>query len=342
MPSNYINYADYVGANQDQIKKMEDALRADEQRNLQDAYNATDSAGDEAKARAYWGEMGGSEENLNDFGAWQQAQDKQKVAQQYQQELRDDAGQVNLLNKRKGGGGYGNLDAALVFGSNKPTVEGGNGKGVTLSEYMGYNAADLDKMDSDIQSSVASNANDYQREFSRQQSENASAKAGEDKMALYNKWVEPAKASGLKWANASGQGWFGEDQLDSRKSSALASEMKKKKELGRDFYAAPDWEEYTNWLSGTGTWDKNKEAGWKKTLLGDKEAWDKGGWVKWASSNSGPYGGRNPGDERAQKEMLAKLAAQGLDPWAPDAPSRGYSGRLSNTRQKWEDEGGTY
>lgn len=269
MPSNFINYADYVGANQDQIKRMEEMLRSEEQQKLQDAYSATQKAGNEAEGNAYWGEMGGSDDLAN-FGDWQQAQDKQQVAQQYQKELQNDAGQVNLLNKRKNGGGYGNLDAALVFGSNKPTTEGGNGKGVTLSEYMGYNAADLDKMDSEIAGNVDANARDFQREYSNQQSMDSAADSSKSKLDKYNQMTAGAKADALKW----------------QKAAAFGNEMRKKKELGRDFYASPDWEEYTNWLSGQGTWDKSKEAQWTKSLIPDQAAWDNGGWMQWAASRT--------------------------------------------------------
>lgn len=317
MPSNYINYSDYVGANQDQIKRMEEMLRAEEQQKLQDAYNATQSAGNAAEGNAYWGELGGSEDLAN-FSDWQQAQDKQQIAQQYQKELQNDADQVNLLNKHKGVGGYGNLDAALVFGSNKPRVEGGNGKGVTLSEYMGYNAADLDKMDAEIAGNVDANAKDFQREYSRQQSMDSAADASQSKLDKYNQYVGPAKASALKQA----------------KAIELARQMQKKKEMGRDFYASPDWEEYTNWLSGQGTWDKSKEASWVNALAPD---WDKGGWMQYgATDNSGHI---LSGDQ-ASNRVRAKLTELGLDPWAPDAPSQRYAGRLSEGRQNWEGEYG--
>jgi hypothetical protein len=139
MPSNFISYSDFIGANADQIKAMEDRLRAAEQESLREAKGAMDPAGDEIKKRAFWGEAEG--EGLTSYGDWVAAKEKIEAAKQYQADIQNDAGQLNQL--RKLGGAYGSLDAELVFGANRADNKGPR---VSLGEFMGYDAKELGEL----------------------------------------------------------------------------------------------------------------------------------------------------------------------------------------------------
>lgn len=182
MPSNYISYSDFIGANADQIKAMEERLRAAEQAKLQEAKAAMDPAGEEMKMRAFFGETEGGE-GMTSYSDWVEAKDKIEAAKQYQADIQNDAGQLNQLQKI--GGAYGNMDAQLVFGVNK-----GEGKGprVSLGEFMGYDAKELGEL-------AASTEGEAQSFAERRAAEQAKRGELDAKGQAYKSWqsAEPQR-----------------------------------------------------------------------------------------------------------------------------------------------------
>lgn len=174
MPSNYISYSDFIGANADQIKAMEERLRAAEQAKLQEAKAAMDPAGEEMKMRAFFGETEGGE-GMTSYSDWVEAKDKIEAAKQYQADIQNDAGQLNQLQKI--GGAYGNMDAQLVFGTNK-----GEGKGprVSLGEFMGYDAKELGELAASTEAEAQSFAERRAKELAKRDEMNAKAGAAQE------------------------------------------------------------------------------------------------------------------------------------------------------------------
>jgi len=254
MPSNFVSYSDFIGANAGQIKTMEERLRAEEQAKLERAKTGLDTAGDAMKKAAFWGEVEGGEP-LTSYGDWTKAEGDVAAAKQYQADIQNDAGQLNQLNKI--GGGYGNMDAALVFGSNKADSKSPK---VSLGEFMGYDAKELEDLAASTESEAQSYAARRAEEMAKKTSQNQAAEQSSRALA---DWQTKADAA------------YGE-----QKKKTYASQMAKRKELGNEFYSSPDWSEWMDYLSGGNSWDRSKEEEYRRRTVGADSQGSYGGWLE--------------------------------------------------------------
>lgn len=272
--TNYINFADYLDINQDEIRRMEEAMRAEEQRRLAEAVNATNAAGQSATEAAYWGEGGA---DLMEYGDYQKALSKQEGAKRWQDALKTDKGQQELLTKLYGGQASA-LEAGLLFGSQE------GGQKTKLGEYMGIDSSEFERdLNSNWANELKGSAADFQRELAKKRASQAEWADYEGKKAEWDKAENERLA-----------------EFQSRKRKTLEAQLEKKRQMGRDFYASPDWNDWMNYLSGSGDWDKSKEREYQRRVLA---------------------GYKGLGDR--------------LAPEPPAPPSR-YSGRLTGTRADYE------
>jgi hypothetical protein len=149
----FISYGDYLGANKNEVANMEDQLRQEEQKQLSQALQSTNAAGAQAKDDAYWGGSG----DVNDYAAWKESEQKRTAAREFQNDIQNDAGQLNQLNKI--GKGYSSLDAAFALGSNKSEKTR-----ASLAEYMGYDSNRLEELASKYGEETEAARKDFDRE----------------------------------------------------------------------------------------------------------------------------------------------------------------------------------
>lgn len=272
--TNYINFADYLDINQDEIRRMEEAMRAEEQRRLAGAVNATNAAGQSATEAAYWGE---GVNGLMDYNEYTGAMNKQDAARRWQDALKTDKGQQELLTKLYGGQASA-LEAGLLFGSQE------GGQKTKLGEYMGVTSEDFDRVNEQNLARFAAAKSDYEKELLKK-----STLEDEQKRAV-DAWMQARREAAR---------------------SAMENQLKMEKLYnpeGKDRMGWGDYNQYMAWLSGNPTgWDAANEEKYMQRALG-KYGREFSDWSEYVA-------GKRPGQGPAYTGRLSKKKSDWQREW---------------------------
>lgn len=319
----FISYGDYLSANKGDVSNMENQLRQEEQAQLKGAHDSTNSAGKEVVDSAYWGGSGDAQE----YGAWKDSESKRTAAREFQSDIQNDAGQLNQLNKL--GKGYGSLDAAFAFGSNKSEKTR-----ASLADYMGYDAQKLEELASRYEGDTEAARKNYDAELA--------AKTESDK-----KTAERGKYDAERKTSEDEYWRLIEGELRNAATPASDDEMRQfmlDRYMGKNPSmprqgAAPDSDLAHYWQTYSGQKGAPYMKGDRKYLEGARDSMLRSGRLGMPSISelSNSFATGRPAGSRLSS-LESYLSSKGQDGPAPEQGN--YRGRLTyGNRADWDKYG---